>query len=168
MGIDGAMAESQETASIGDFSLAASTGQTLGLDSFRGKVPLVIVFVDLESAKDRDFLGALSSHHRDFGHERSQILAVARATARETRQTADDMGLSMPVLADASGAMARDYDAEVDGKTRRVAVVADREGRLVRRFDPLRIDDDPTGVIEALLYTVRAIGSGTLAGINDD
>jgi peroxiredoxin len=148
---------------IEDFSLPASTGQTLGIDSFRGKVPMVIVFVDPNSDEDRNLLTELSSRHKDFGSERSQILAVARITAKDTRQIADDMGLSVPVLADASGAMARDYDAEdADGRTRRVAVVADKEGRLVRRFDPLPIQDDPTGVAEALLYAVRAIGSGSL------
>jgi peroxiredoxin len=158
------MTESQER--IADFSLPASTGQTLGLDSFKGKVPLVIVFVDLESDDDRDLLGALSSHHKDFGRERSQVLAVARVTARETREISEDMGLSIPILADASGAMARNFDAEDgDRSTKRVAVVADKEGRVVRRFDPLPIQDDPTGVTEALLYAVRAIGSGSLDGL---
>lgn len=161
------MTEPREQAQIADFRLAASTGQTLALDSFKGKVPLVVVFIDLASEEDRELLEALSAHHKDFGSERSQILAVARATARETRQASEDMGLSIPVLGDASGSMARDYDAEVDGRTKRVAVVADKEGRLIRRFDPLPTDDDPTGVIEALLYAVRAIGSGTLGGVTD-
>lgn len=161
------MTESQEPARIADFSLAASTGQTLAFDSFKGKVPLVIVFVDLTSDEDRDLLTELSSHHKDFGSERSQILAVARATARETRQASEDMGLTIPILADASGAMARDYQAEdEDGNTRRVAVVADKVGRVVRHFDPLPIQDDPTGVTEALLYAVRAIGSGSLDGVS--
>lgn len=161
------MTESQEPARIADFSLAASTGQTLAFDSFKGKVPLVIVFVDLTSDEDRDLLTELSSHHKDFGSERSQILAVARATARETRQASEDMGLTIPILADASGAMARDYQAEdEDGNTRRVAVVADKVGRVVRHFDPLPIQDDPTGVTEALLYAVRAIGSGSQDGVS--
>lgn len=155
------MTESEQR--VTDFSLPASTGQTLGLDSFKGKVPMVIVFVNLDSAEDRDLLGEFSSHHKDFGTERSQILAVARVTARETREASEDMGLSIPVLADASGAMARDFNAEDgEGNTKRVAVVADKEGRVVRRFDPLPIQDDPTGVTEALLYAVRAIGSDSL------
>ena len=159
------MTESQEPARIADFRLAASTGQTLAFDSFKGKVPLVIVFVDLTSDEDRDLLTELSSHHKDFGSERSQILAVARATAREARQASEDMGLTIPILADASGAMARDYQAEdEDGNTKRVAVVADKVGRVVRHFDPLLVQDDPTGVTEALLYAVRAIGSGSLDG----
>ncbi|HEX6299813.1 MAG TPA: redoxin domain-containing protein [Acidimicrobiia bacterium] len=160
------MTESPEPERIADFRLAASTGQTLALDSFKGKVPLVIVFVDLTSDEDRNLLEELSSHHKDFGNERSQILAVARATARETRQASEDMGLTIPILADASGAMARDYRAEdEEGNTKRVAVVADKQGRVVRHFDPLPVQDDPTGVTEALLYAVRAIGSGSLNGV---
>jgi peroxiredoxin len=161
------MTESQESSAlIADFSLPASSGQTLGIDSFRGKVPIVIVFVDPNSPDDRDLLENLGAHHKDFGAERSQILAVARATARETRQIGEELGLTIPILADASGAMARDYDAEDEaGNTKRVAVVADKEGRLVRRFDPLPVQDDPTAVTEALLYAVRAIGSGTLGGV---
>ena len=163
------MTESQEPARIADFRLAASTGQTLAFDSFKGKVPLVIVFVDLTSDEDRDLLTELSSHHKDFGSERSQILAVARATAREVRQASEDLGLTIPILADASGAMARDYQAEdEDGNTKRVAVVADKVGRVVRHFDPLPVQDDPTGVTEALLYAVRAIGSGSLDGGSKD
>jgi len=163
------MTESQEPARIADFRLAASTGQTLAFDSFKGKVPLVIVFVDLTSDEDRDLLTELSSHHKDFGSERSQILAVARATAREVRQASEDLGLTIPILADASGAMARDYQAEdEDGNTRRVAVVADKVGRVVRHFDPLPVQDDPTGVTEALLYAGRAIGSGSLDGGSKD
>jgi peroxiredoxin len=159
------MAQSQEPARIADFSLPASTGQTLGFTSFKGKVPLVIVFLDLTSKEDRELLEELSSHHKDFGSERSQILAVARATARETRQASEDMGVSIPILADASGAMARDYQAEdEDGNTKRIAVVADKEGRVVRHFDPLPVQNDATGVTEALLYAVRAIGSGSLDG----
>jgi peroxiredoxin len=157
------MTESREQ--IADFRLPASTGQTLGHDSFRGKVPLAIVFADLDSDEDRELLETLSSHHKDFGNERSQILVVARATAKETRQASEEREWSVPILADASGAMARDFGAEdEDGRTRRLAVVADKDGGVVRRFDPLPIEGDPTGVTEALLYAIRAIGSGSLGG----
>lgn len=145
---------------IESFSLPASTGQTLGLDSFRGKVPLVLLFLDLDREDDRSLLADLNLHHKDFGSERTQVLAVLRVTAREARQIADDMGLSVPLLADASGTMARDYDVEDNGQ-RRVALVADKDGYLVRRFDPLPVDE-PSDVTEALLFAVRAIGTGAV------
>lgn len=152
---------------IQDFSLPASTGQTLSLDSFRGKVPVVLIFLDQDQDADRALLSHLSERHKDFGSEQSQILAVLKVTAREAREIADDMDLSVPLLADASGAMARDYDVESGGE-RRVAIVADKHGRLVRRFDPLSMDDDPSEVAETLLDTVRGIGSGALNSENED
>lgn len=154
------MAASPDTPTeIEDFSLPASTGQTLGLKSFKGKVPLVLVFVDLSEEADRALLSDLNARHRDFGSERSQVLAVAKVTARKARELGEEMELSVPVLADASGAMARDYDA-ADG--RRVAVVADKEGHLVRRFDPLPNEGDPSEMVDALLDAIRAVGSGAI------
>jgi peroxiredoxin len=144
-------------AEIEDFSLPASTGQTLSLGSFKGKVPLVLVFVDLDDEDDRALLADLNARHRDFGSERSQVLAVAKVTARDAREIAEHMDLSVPVLADASGAMARGYDAEG-----RVAIVADKEGHLVRRFDPLPTEGDPSDMVDALLYAIRALGSGAI------
>lgn len=151
-------------AEIGDFSLAASTGQTLSLDSFKGKVPLVIVFLDPQDDEDRALLADLNRRHKDFGSERSQILVVAKITARDARQLSEEMGLSVPVLADASGAMGRGHDA---GKGR-VAVVADKDGRVVRRFDPLPTEDEVSEVVDALLYAVRAIGSGAIRPGDED
>lgn len=155
---------------IEPFSLAASTGQTLSLDSFKGKVPLVLVFVsDIESDDGLELVGELNRRLADFGSERSQVLAVARMTAREARELADDRGLNVALLADASGAMARDYEAEdEEGGSRNVAVVADKEGVLKRRFDPLPLDGDAEEVVEALLDTVRAIGTGALTPPDED
>lgn len=149
---------------IAEFSLPASTGATLGLAAFKGKMPLVLVFLDLGSEEDLALLAECNARLREFGESRSQILVVARITAREARQTSEDMDLSIPILADASGAMARDYDAADNGTSRRMAVVADKEGRLVRRFDPLPLDGEATDVADALLYAVRAVGSGSLDG----
>lgn len=151
------------TETIPDFSLAASTGQTLSLDSFRGKVPMAIVFLEgLE--QDRDLLNALDQRLADFGSERSQILAVAKVTAREARDFAEVEGTAMPILADASGAMFRDYGAENEsGDLCRLGVVATADGEVVRRFDPLPVD----GAADGLLSCIRALGSGALEGSTD-
>lgn len=149
---------------IEEFSLPASTGQTLSLSSFKGKVPLVLVFLsDLDSIDDAELLGELNDRLADFGAQRSQVLAVAKVTARRAREYADSNGLNVALLADASGSMARDYEADDDsGRPRTVAVVSDKECRMVRRFDPLPLDGSATDAVDALLDTVRAIGSGAL------
>lgn len=144
---------------IPDFSLPASTGQTLSLDSFLGKVPLAIVFV-VGLEPDRELLASLNEHLAEFGAERSQVMAVANDTAKTVRHFAETEGIVMPILADASGAMARDYGAaDAEGAARRVAVVAGVEGELVRRFDPLPVE----GAVDGLLHTIRALGSGALS-----
>lgn len=158
------------TREIEPFSLPASTGMTLSLDSFKGKVPLVLVFLsDIESDEDLELLDELDRRLKDFGAERSQVLAVARATARRTRELAEDRELSVAVLADASGAMARDYEADDDeGDNRRVAIVADKNGELKRRFDPLPMDGDVEAAVDALLDTVQALGTGALESPDED
>lgn len=151
-------------AQLPDFSLPASTGQTLSFDSFRGKVPIVMVFLgDLSADGDVTLLKELDSHLKDFGSQRSQLLIVVRATARVARELSDEMKLSVPLLADASGALARDLGVEDDdGNRRPVALVADKEGAIGRRFEPMP-EEDPASAVDALLYSVRALGSRALS-----
>lgn len=165
-----ATAPMEPTREIAHFSLPASTGQTLSLDSFKGKVPLVLVFLsDVASEADTALLSLLDERLREFGAERSQVLAVARLRAREARDLADERALNIAVLADASGAMARDYEADDDeGGSRRIAVVADKDGVLKRRFDPLPLDGDVGSAVDALLDTVRALGTGALEAPDEE
>lgn len=151
----------QNTEEIPDFRLPASTGHTLSLDSFKGKVPLVLVFIpDLHSAEGIALLEELDRRQKDFGSERSQVLAIVKETARSVRELADERDVAVPILADASGAMARDFSVTSDGDA--VAVVSDKSGRIKRRFDPVFDGTDPTPAVDSLLYTVRATGTGAL------
>lgn len=141
---------------IEDFRLPASTGHTLSFESFRGKVPLVIVFVpDADTSQATSLLEALDQRHANFGSERAQVLVVTKATARRVRELADQRGLSIPILADASGAMARQFAVADNGVS---ALVADEEGRIERRWDPLIHDaTDPTPAVDSLLHTVKTM-----------
>jgi peroxiredoxin Q/BCP len=146
--------------SIPDFSLPASTGQTLGLESFRGRTPLAIFFLPgIQSEADLALLRRYDSHLADFGSQRSQVLGVVMETARTVRDLADSMDLHLPVLADASGSMVRDFGVdEPDGRPRHALIVSDKEGNLVRRFDPAPLE----GQVEAALVAVGALGSEAL------
>src|SRR3970040_1530491 len=95
--------------SIPEFSLPASTGQTLGLDSYRGKTPLAIFFLpSVEEDEDLALLRRYDEHLADFGKQRSQVHGVVRARARTVRDLADSMELHLPLLAGASAAMIRE------------------------------------------------------------
>lgn len=151
---------------IEDFRLPASTGHTLSFESFRGKVPLVIVFVpDADTSQGNSFLEELDRRHADFGSERAQVLTVTKDTARRVRDLADQRGFSIPILADASGAMARQFAVADTGVS---ALVADKEGRIERRWDPL-LDEgtDPAAVVDSLLDTLKAMDRGSAQAIDD-
>jgi peroxiredoxin Q/BCP len=145
---------------IPNFRLPASTGQTLERDAYVGKVPLVIFFLPgIDEPVDRDQIRRYDELLSEFGRERSQPLGVARATARELRDLSDEMGLRIPLLADAGGEMARDFDVlDPDGAPRRVTVLGDTDGRVVRVFDPA----SPDGQADAMLTAVRELDRGEL------
>ncbi|MGH8870907.1 MAG: peroxiredoxin family protein [Acidimicrobiia bacterium] len=145
---------------IPDFSAPASTGQTLSLDSFRGKTPLAIFFLPgVEMEEDLSLLQRYNEHLVDFGRHRAQLLGVVKERARAVRDLADWMNLQLPILADAGGTMIRDFGVdEPDGQARHALIVSDKDGNLVRRFDPAPVDDQ----VEAALATIRGLGSGVL------
>ena len=146
--------------SIPHFSVPASTGQTLSLDSFRGKTPLALFFLPgVEMEEDLALIQEYNDHLADFGRQRSQLIGVVKERARTVRDLADWMNLHVPLLADASGAMIRDFGVdEPDGRARHAMIVSDKDGNLVHRFDPAPIEAQ----VEVALATIRGLGSGSL------
>jgi peroxiredoxin len=139
-------------APLPDFSLPASTGQTLSQDSFRGKVPVAIVFL-AGLDENRDLVEAMNAALPRFGSERAQILGVAPASADGVQSFAEANDLAMPILADSGGEMVRAYGGDTSEPW---AVIIDAEGREVRRFDRLADDGVPS-----LLAAVKGLGLGT-------
>jgi len=83
-----------------DFHAPSSRGKALSLADFRGKVPVVLVFVGpLEPASVE--LADFDRHQVDFGRERVQLLLVAHADGPDVRAVPFS-GLDLPVLADPS------------------------------------------------------------------
>lgn len=75
---------------IPDFRLPASTGQTLAKSAFIGKMPIVLIFVsDLSTDESVATLTAFNDALAQFGHRVSQVLGVARMTARLAREAAE-------------------------------------------------------------------------------
>lgn len=112
---------------VPDFRLPASTGQTLSLQSYRGKTPLVMVFLPDPKTSLR-ILKRFSERLADFGEERSQLLAVACLNAEEARRFAEEHGLVVPLLADESGSMARQLNLQL--ACHPVVIVADKDARI--------------------------------------
>lgn len=133
---------------IPDFSLAASTGQTLTLEFYLGKTPLVIIFLPELRASLR-MLKRFNSRATDFGSEGSQLLAVARVQASEARHIASDHDLVLPLLADATGSMAHQLNLEL--ACHPVVIVADRDGRIRESIS------HPDAHVEGVLDRVRRL-----------
>ncbi len=112
------------------FSTAASTGQTLGTESFRGKVPVVLLFLP-DPGASMDVLETYNAAHSDMAQRRTQLLAVAPLTASEARDLAEQVGITYPVLSDPAFTMFRDFDATTgDGDPRPCSVVVDKTGTV--------------------------------------
>lgn len=151
----------QRLATIPEFRCPASTGQTLSYRSFRGKVSLVLLFLpDLTSPGGLVTLSELAGLHKSFGDQRCQVLAVVKATPRQVREFAAATDLTIPILADAGGAMIRDFGL-ADGYTGQAlpaVVVADRHGQVVHRSEPPELDAD------GILALVRGLGDTATDG----
>lgn len=133
---------------VPDFSLPASTGQTLSLESYLGNTPLVLIFLP-ELKTSLRMLKRFNDRLADFGNERSQLLAVARVQASEAREIADDHDLALPLLADATGSMAHQLNLEL--ACHPVVIVADRDGRIRESIS------FPDAHVEGILDRVRRL-----------
>lgn len=134
--------------SLPDFRLPASTGQTLTRSAFVDTVPLVITFVsDLTSYETAQRLQAYNDRLAEFGSQPAQVLGVASATASSVRESADDIGIRFPILADPTGAFADACDARAGSREfDPVTLVTDAWGVIRHRID----DGDPSVAARAL------------------
>jgi len=113
-----------------DFHASSSRGKALSLSDFRGKVPVVLVFVgplDPAGAEAADF----DRHQVDFGRERVQLLLVAHADGADVRAVPFS-GLDLPVLADPHDTLLATFG---EGERKEgFAVILDKQGNLVERL----------------------------------
>lgn len=130
-----------------DFHASSSRGKALSLSDFRGKVPVVLVFVGPLDAEGLDMI-ELDRRQVDFGRERVQLLVVAHADGADVRAVPFS-GLNLPVLADPHDELVASFGE--DGRASGFAVILDKQGQLVERVEL-------TGGAEALLTKVRGLG----------
>lgn len=139
-----------------DFELPASTGMSLGLDSFRGKVNMALVFLDLSQSSDLAVLQTIDARLKEFGEHRSQILPIVQASDSEVRQIADEHDLAVPLLADERGETERSLTERPSPSG--VAVVADKDGTIVRRIAFGELDSEE--FVDELLEIVGDLHNG--------
>lgn len=156
--------------SLPHFRLPDSKGHVLELESFLHKTAMVFVFLDHLSERDRRVLHEIDSRLSEFGSQRTQALVVMSVSARNASQMAEELDLSVPVLADENGEMARDFGVAApsgDGN-RSVGIVADKRGSVRLRVDSLGEDEEATEVVDALLEEVSRVASDAHPIDSDD
>ena len=123
-----------------DFTKRATTGEEITLSQFRGDKPVVLVFYPFTfTGVCEGELCAIRDDYSPFEASGAQVLAISCDPAPSQKTWAEQQGWTFPVLSDfwPHGEVARAYGAfnEALGCANRVAVVIDKDGKVVDRFD---------------------------------
>lgn len=119
-----------------DFSLPASTGETVTLSSYRGHRSVVLVFYPLDFSPVCSLqLPEYSGRQDDFTEAGAVVLGVNRDSTHTHKAWAAEYGIEVPLLADMTLTVARSYGVAIDerGVSQRAVFVVDKEG--VVRFE---------------------------------
>jgi mycoredoxin-dependent peroxiredoxin len=122
-----------------DFTLPSHTGEPVALSQFRGKQPVVLVFIPFAfTGTCQGELCAIRDDFTPFEAAGAQVLAISTDTVPTLTMWADQQGWTFPTLSDfwPHGAVAEQYGAfnEEKGCANRVTVVIDLQGTIVDRF----------------------------------
>lgn len=123
-----------------DFALWDVTYQrTVRLANWRGKQPVVLFFcrlpvVETYRAERWPYLVAINRAYAQFRNAGAEVLMVANTSRRQGQAMVDDLGLTVPVLSDDTGAVFRAYrTGQAWGAPLPAQFVLDAQGRLRAR-----------------------------------
>lgn len=137
-----------EGAAAPEIGVSDATGRRWGIHDLRGK-PAVVYFYPKddtpgctkEACSFRDNAARLGE---------TTVLGVSMDAADSHRAFAQKFNLNFPLLADTTGEMAKRWGASGGSVPRRVTFVLDREGRIAKVFDPVKVDGHTDEVLAAL------------------
>ncbi len=131
------------------FSLESDTGETVTLESLRGR-PVVVYFYPRDDTPGCTRQAcAIRDNWAEFGRLGATVVGVSPQSAESHRRFKQKYSLPFPLLADTDHAMAEAYGVWVEktnyGKTsmgiKRSGFVIDAEGRLVAAKRGIKPDD---------------------------
>lgn len=113
-----------------DFELTGPTGGPVQLSDYRGRLNLVLVFID-EGEAARKLLGELAGRYAEVRSQQAEILAVAQTSGGECARLKAKLDLPYAILPDEDGRIHREAGAG-DGQGRQAAAVyvTDRYGEI--------------------------------------
>jgi peroxiredoxin Q/BCP len=155
----------QEGTKAPAFRLPASTGDTVKLSDYAGRI--VVLYIYPRDAtpgcttEAREFQAALPELHA-LGAE---VLGVSKDTIDSHCKFADKLGLAFPLLSDPDGKMIESYGAwgekNMYGRTSmgifRTTVVIGKDGRVVKIFPKVRVK----GHVDKVLAVVRELAGSS-------
>jgi peroxiredoxin Q/BCP len=144
------------------FKLASSTGQSIGLDDFKGKQTVVLYFYPKadtpgctkEACGFRDALA-------EYDRSKIAVLGISPDPVEDVRKFGDKFHLNFPLLADADHAIAEKYgvwgEKSMYGKTymgvHRTTFVIDQQGKIAHVFEKVK----PVGHDHEVLNWIKEI-----------
>ncbi|PNY80672.1 peroxiredoxin [Deinococcus koreensis] len=114
-----------------EFSLPASTGQTITLSSYRGHQHVVLIFYPLDFSPVCSMqLPEYSGRQDDFADAGAAVLGINRDSVHAHKAWAAEYGIEVPLLADMTLAVARQYGVAIDerGISGRAVFLIDKSG----------------------------------------
>ncbi|KQQ97744.1 peroxiredoxin [Deinococcus sp. Leaf326] len=142
-----------------DFTLPASTGQTITLSSYRGHSAVVLVFYPLDFSPVCSMqLPEYSGRQDDFAEAGATVLGINRDSVHAHKAWAAEYGIDVPLLADMRLDVARLYGVAIDdrGISGRAVFLIDKGG-VVRYEHVEEKTSDYTVRPEAVLAQLRAL-----------
>ena len=116
-----------------DFTLKSSLDKEISLSDFKGEKNVVLTFYPLDFSPTCSIqLPEYSSRKDDFEKLDAEILGVNRDSVYTHKAWAKEFGIEVPLLADMTGQVAKDYDVYLDdaGISGRAVFIIDKEGTL--------------------------------------
>ena len=125
------------------FVTAASTGSTLALEDFVGKVPIMLTFVGTLPTEDAEALvAAFDDAFVEFGRRQVQLMIVLPESAAAVRSQREQ-GTTVPLLADDNGVLVSRFASSAVFP---VTVVIDKAGTVTRVLEGGNAHDHVTAV----------------------
>lgn len=115
------------------FKLKASNDTDVRLEDFKGQKNVVLVFYPLDFSPTCSIqLPEYSNRREDFEKANTEILGINRDSVYTHKAWAKEFGIDVPLLADMTNSVAKDYGVEIpeSGISKRAVFVIDKTGTL--------------------------------------
>jgi len=127
------------------FDAESSKSAHLASSAFRGRVPVVLVFVGVPGSQSDTVITGLDRALIRFGERRVQLLVVVDANPSEV---AARLKVTVPLISDAG--LAEELNAQMDDQGRISSVILGNDGRILDVVRQLPTADQSSAVLVAL------------------